>query len=183
MRRRSLLQKLAALAGGVGLITGSAAVVTDSPFSDGDQAPTSGQGGDTAAKLAMIGKTTQFSPYTISTEETSILESRWEFQTLPPIPANNYQLDILVNADRVNEPTTRSTNVSLDDIIKKWEYRSSSPVGSAYHWQAKLWAADVFGGSAMVDAEIVPNESGDVDAKTGTFWPWQSWATATLSVE
>lgn len=83
----------------------------------------------------------------------------------------------------MRKPTTRSTNVGSGKITKNWEYRSSSPVGSAYHWQAKIWTVDAFGTSAMVDAEIDPYSSGNVKAKTGTFWPYQSWPTATLTVK
>jgi hypothetical protein len=131
---------------------------------------------------AMVSATTNFSPYNISTDETSILESGWQFQTVPPIPGNYYQIDILVNSDHVSEPETVSQNVGEDNITKDWEYRDSSPVGSAYQWQAKILVADVLGASAQVNAEITPTDTGEVEAKTGTFWPWQAWSTGTLDI-
>lgn len=60
--------------------------------------------------------------------------------------------------------------------------RYSSLVGPGYHWQAELWVVDIFGGSALVDADITSDESGDVETKTETLCPFESWATANLTV-
>ncbi|ESS10335.1 MAG: hypothetical protein A07HR60_02349 [uncultured archaeon A07HR60] len=101
-RRRSLIQKLGASVAGAGLLTGSAAAEPGSQQSAGEQITGSGQS-DTppAERDVMIGRSTQFDPHTISTDETSILHSRWDFQAVPPIPANTHQLDILVTAQIV----------------------------------------------------------------------------------
>lgn len=158
----------------LGAGTAGAETGTDGQFNDED-------GGEVEPQW-MTGTTCRFNPYEISVYDDSTLQSSWHFQTVPPIPANNYQIDILVSSDNVYRPDTVSTNVSSGDITKDWEYRSSSPVGSAYHWQAKLWVADVFGATRYVDADIDSYSTGEVEAKTGTFWPWQSWSTGYLDI-
>lgn len=184
--RRSVVRNIGLGAASLSVLGAGTSMAKSSPSEEENTtADTSGGLEDEpiAQPDAMINATTSFSPYDISLSETSILQSRWQFQTVPPIPGNYYQIDILVNAQNIWQPETVAENVGSNDITKDWEYRSSSPVGPAYHWQAKIWVADVLGASAYVDAEIDPSARGRVEAKTGTFWPWQSWSTAYLDIE
>lgn len=143
---------------------------------------------DQVGTEAMTGATTTFSPYTISSDqssgEDSILSSSWSF--FSPLPVGNtYQLDVLVEYDNVWWVDTVSSSVGSNDVTKEWEYRSDSPIGEAYHWQADVYLYDFGGASVSLEAEVEPiiDSSGEVEARTGTFYPWQDWSSATLTIE
>ena len=118
---------------------------------------------------------THWIPTSAAPYEDVTLQSRWHLNG-----SDYYQLDVLVEADIAQKPTISSHN--LHGITKRFEYRSDSPVGPAYHFQAKDW----FYGTDQdryLDSTVTPTGTGSLTAKTGTFWPWQWWATASLTVE
>ncbi|WP_227133114.1 hypothetical protein [Halorubellus salinus] len=193
--RRSALRKAGGLAVGLGILgtqktkaleqdrqysvpenNTSTITTTESSLPDGD-----GDGSGGVSTEAMTSASSKFSPYSITTSETAVLNSTWEFAS--PVPGNNYQLDIIIHANHIYPPQTVSTNLGAGGINKDWEYRSSSPIGPAFHWQWKGWVADGMGASRYVDAEITPLEAGEVQANTGTFWPYQDWAVGYLTIE
>lgn len=120
--------------------------------------------------------TTSFNPGTISVSESSTLRSEWYING-----TDYYQLDILVEADKVNKPTVTSKNVG--GVDKWFEYRSSSPVGPAYHFKATSVYTAPGGKLYYVEANIDPNETGTVTANTGTYWPTEDWVPGNLVVE
>lgn len=117
--------------------------------------------------------TTDWNPATISVSETSTLRSEWDING-----TDFYQVDILVEAENISKPEVISKNIG--GVDKWFEYRSSSPVGPAYHFKA---SSTYTGGEYYVEARVDPNNTGNVTANTGTFWPVEDWVSGTLRVE
>ncbi|WP_162994004.1 hypothetical protein [Halalkalicoccus subterraneus] len=120
--------------------------------------------------------TTSFSPSTISSGDSSTLRSEWYLNG-----TDIYQLDILVESDKISKPTVISKNVG--GVDKFFEYRSNSPVGPAYHFKARSLFTASGGKLYYVEAEIDPYDTGIVTADTGTYWPTEDWVPGNLRVE
>lgn len=119
---------------------------------------------------------TSFDPASISVSESSTLRCEWNING-----SDIYQLDILLESDRIDEPTITSKNVH--GVNKSFEYRSSSPVGPAYHFKARSFFTAPFGKTYYVEADIEPNDTGTVTANTGTYWPTEEWTPGNLIVD
>lgn len=119
---------------------------------------------------------TDFSQNPISVNETSQLRSEWQIQG-----TDYYQLDVLVEADRVSRPTILSQNIG--NITKRFEYTSSSAVGPAYQFQAKGFLFASIAKTFYVEAAIDPYETGPVTVDIGTYWPFEEWVSRTLHVK
>lgn len=183
--RRKLLQSLGAGAASVPLLSGSSLAKSNGTISaeTEDKKPSRDSNDWEIEPQWMKGSTTSFSPTGVSAGEKSTLSSSWSFQGILS-PINTYQLDILVETDNARKPETVSIDVPENWISKDWEYKSNSPIGSAWHWQADIITADILGTSANIQAEVeTKSGSQDVTAKTGTYWPYQQWSTAWLQVD
>ncbi|MWG35410.1 hypothetical protein [Halomarina oriensis] len=86
-----------------------------------------------------------------------------------------------MEADKVYRPTITSGNFQAGDIKKNWVYASDSPIGPAYHFQAKTWITAPFGTTVYLNSKMKANAaSGRAKSYTGAYWPYPAWATAWL---
>jgi len=163
--------------------TGISSATGTSPEEDGSRNETEIRGSDAEVEPeAITNAQASFSPYTVETGENTTLSCSWDFQAIIP-PANWYQIDILVEKGKTSQPETVSQNIGEADVTKDWVSAEDTPVGDAWHWQGKFWTADIVGTHAAVDAEMEAEETGEVEAKAGTYHPLQAWSTTTLDIE
>lgn len=110
------------------------------------------------------------------------MESSWNFFSLVPT-GNTHQLDILIQAENIEQPETVARNIDDTDVDKQWVQSTDPALGDIYHWQTKSeYVYDLGGGSRFLDARITPTSSGEVRVKTGTYFPLDIWAEATLTI-
>jgi hypothetical protein len=114
--------------------------------------------------------TSEWSPYTVTKGEDSILKSRWDVNTTATAVAY-HRFDALVEASKVKQPEMVSTNIGLSKVIKDWEYTQDTAIGvPAYHFKAKMWIAQPFGSQIYLDSRVEPTTEGEVEARSGCYF-------------
>lgn len=185
LSRRSVLHGLGAASVGIVGIGTARAEPTESNET-GVGTPDPSDGGDVEPQF-LSGYSSSFSPYTVDVYDSSILESRWDVIT--PTIATYHRFDVLVEASKVYQPQPVASNFSSSDVEKNFEYTEDTALGvPAYHFKAIKLVAAPFGATIMLDTEVTPYSTGEVEAQTGVYQDpvyaiSSGWAGAILDVE
>lgn len=182
--RRNVLQKMGASALALSTLGAGAAAGRRTKEEPADNSQTGDQeGSDKEVKAQVLkGGTISFGDYSLGVGDTTVMKGKWDMQSLAPF--NTYQLDVLIDAEKVYRPTLRSTNIDLNDIEKQWEYYPNSPMGPAWHLKAVIvTTTGPFGNQVTMESEVKTFDTGRCEARLGTMWPLKDWAYAVATIE
>jgi len=124
-----------------------------------------------------------FDDYTPSPGDTVTMKNRWDVENI--IPGNMHQFDALISAERSHQPEITATNVQDSDIVYEWKYESDTVIGSAYHFQARIFSA-ALSQTVQLDSLVdVPYNASDgtCQARVGSKWPTTAWSSGSYEVQ